>query len=165
MPKHTEFVIRPNSTYHPDSWKMVFALLTVICLGIALRFAFLGYWMILPFAVIDILAVGLILHTVVRKSAYIEKVRVDGEKVEIHHIQRSRNASWQFPLHWITVKLQNPRHHWYPRKLLLGSRGKWIEVGQCLTDEERASLAEAINKEILRFNQPDISPDRSSVFA
>ena len=164
MPKHTEFVIRPNSTYHPDSWKKVFVLLAVICLGIAIRFAFLGYWMILPFAVIDILSVGLILHTVVRKSSYIEKVRVDGEKVEIRHIQRKNNASWQFPLHWISVNLQAPRHHWYPHKLLLGSRGKWVEIGRCLTDSERELLAEAINTEILRFNRPDFTSDRSSVF-
>lgn len=108
--------------------------------------------MILPFALIDVLAVGLILHMVVRRSAYIEKIRVDGENVQIQHIQKNNNAHWQFPLHWIQVSLQPPKHRWYPHKLLLGSAGKWVEIGSCLTDRERIMLAQAIDNEVLRFD-------------
>lgn len=123
-------------------------------MSIAIRFALLGYWMILPFALIDVLAVGLILHMVVRQSAYIEKVRVDGEKVEIQHIPKNSNASWQFPLHWIQVNL-SPKHRWYPHKLLIGSASKWVEIDRCLTDRERITLAQAIGNEVLRFDSID----------
>lgn len=152
MPTHAEFVIRPNSACHGRTWLNVFALLVVVCLSIAIRFALLGYWMILPFALIDVLAVGLILHMVVRRSAYIEKIRVDGENVQIQHIQKNNNAHWQFPLHWVQVSLQPPKHRWYPHKLLLGSAGKWVEIGSCLTDRERIMLAQAIDNEVLRFD-------------
>ncbi len=118
--------------------------------------------MILPFALIDVLAVGLILQMVVRQSAYIEKIRVDGEKVEIQHIQKNNNASWQFPLHWIQVNLQSPKHRWYPHKLLIGSAGKWVEIGRCLTDRERITLAQAIGNQVLRFDGID-KGRRSSV--
>ncbi|WP_424947340.1 DUF2244 domain-containing protein [Candidatus Spongiihabitans sp.] len=155
MPAHAEFVIRPNSACHPRSWHKVFALLVVVCLSIASRFALLGYWMILPFALMDVLAVGLILRLVARQSAYIETIRVDGEKVEIQHIQKNNNASWQFPLHWIQVNLQSPQHRWYPHKLLLGSAGKWVEIGRCLTNEERITLAQAIRNQVLRFDGID----------
>ncbi len=165
MSSHAEFVIRPNCTYHPGSWKKVFALLVVVCLGIAIRFALLGYWLILPFAVIDILAVGLILHGVVRQSMYIEKVLVDGDKVEIQHIQYKNNARWQFSLPWVSVNLQSPAHRWYPHKLLLGSKGKWVEIGRCLTNVERKSLAEAIRREILRLNIPDYASRRGPISA
>ncbi len=148
MAAPVEFVIRPNSSCHPKSWPGVFALLAVICLGMAIRFALLGYWMILPFALIDILAVGLILHGVIRQSAYMEKVRVDDKTVEIRHIQKNKNAEWRFPLHWIQVKLESPGHRWYPHRLLLGSQGKWVEIGRCLTDDERKSLADEIHAQI-----------------
>ncbi len=141
MPSYTEFVIRPNSSYHPKTWIKVFVLLMVVCMSIALRFAWLGYWMILPFAVIDVLAFGLILHTVVRRSAYVERILIDDEHLEIQHIQKNQNARWQFPLCWTRVYLQSPKHRWYPHQLLLGSKGKWVEVGRCLSNEERLNLA------------------------
>ena len=144
MPSHTEFIIRPNSTYHSADWVKVFVLLLVVCLSIAIRFAWLGYWLILPFALLDVLAVGLILRMVVRRSAYVERILIDDEHVEIQHIQKNNNAIWKFPLYWTQIRLQSPKHRWYPHQLLLGSKGKWVEVGQCLTHQERLTLADKL---------------------
>ena len=43
---------------------------------------------------------------------------------------------------------QRTQRRAYNRRLLIGSSGKWVEVGQCLTDEERESLANAVRTRI-----------------
>ena len=116
--------------------------------GIALRLALLGFWMVLPFAILDMLVVVLLLRMVQRRSSYIERVRIDGEHVEIYHIEKGKNQDWRFPLYWSRVELKKPGHHWYPHKLLIGSSGQWIEVGSCLTEDERMNLAKELKQEI-----------------
>ena len=148
MSQPTEFVIRPNSAYNTHNWYWVFALLVLICVGIAVRFAWLGYWMILPFAILDVTAVGLILFLLGRRWSYVEKIRFQGDEVVIEHLERGKDQSWHFPLDWVRVELAAPSHRWYNRHLLIGSSGKWVEVGQCLTDAERESLAGALKQEI-----------------
>ncbi len=154
-PSESEFVIRPNTAHHRTSWLWPYTLLVVICLGIALRFAWLGYWMILPFALLDMLAVGLVFKLLLDRSDYLEKLRIDERHLQIDHIQKNRNRQWRFPLHWVQVQLTTPDHRWYPRRLQLGYRGEWVEIGQCLTDDERTSLAESLVSEIKRWQMPE----------
>jgi uncharacterized membrane protein len=152
MAVSAEFVIRPNAAFNTRSWPWVFGLLALICLTIGIRFAVMGYWMILPFAVIDVVAVGLILVMLMRRHAYVEKILIDADNLVIRHIQRKNRRSWHFPLHWVRVRLSSPTHEWYARRLLVGSKGEWVEIGQCLTESERESLAGALKDEIRRYN-------------
>ncbi len=152
MAVSAEFVIRPNAAFNTRSWPWVFGLLALICLTIGIRFAYMGYWMILPFAVVDVVAVGLILVMLMRRHAYVEKIRIGTDNLVIRHIERKNRRRWHFPLHWVQVRLTSPAHEWYARRLLLGSKGKWVEIGQCLTDSERESLAGALKDEIRRYN-------------
>ena len=152
MAVSAEFVIRPNAVFNTRLWPWVFGLLALICLTIGLRFAYMGYWMILPFAVIDVVAVGLILTLLMRRHAYVEKIRIGADHLVIRHVQRKNRCRWQFPLHWVQVRLASPTHEWYAHRLLLGSKGEWVEIGQCLTDSERKSLAGALKEEIRRYS-------------
>ena len=152
QPDKVQFVVRPNNAAHPYAWVWLFALLVLIALGIAARFAWMGYWMILPFAVIDMFAVGLVLYMLTRRASYTEKIIISGDNVEIYHIQRNHNAEWKLPLHWTRVLLEPPAHRWYPHRLLVGSAGNWIEIGCCLTNAERKTLGEAIEREIRRYD-------------
>ena len=126
----------------------MFGLLAFICLSIAIRFAVLGYWLILPFAILDIVAVGLVLVMLSRRHGYIEKIRFSGDRLTIRHVQKKNRQTWQFPVHWVRLNLEPPGHHWYPRRLLVGSKGEWVEIGRCLTDTERESLADALQKQL-----------------
>ncbi|MCY4049919.1 MAG: DUF2244 domain-containing protein [Gammaproteobacteria bacterium] len=145
-----QFVIQPNSSLNRQHQPILYLLLAVICLGIALRLASLGYWMILPFAVLDMATVGLILYLITRKSAYREKVIIDGDHVVIRHVEKNNRKTWRFPVHWTQIRLDPPIYRWYLPRLLLGSKGKWVEIGRCLNQEERESLAKAMQAEIGR---------------
>jgi len=155
----TEYSIRPNAAYHRNSWRWLFLGLVIINLGIALRLAWLGFWMILPFAVLDILAVMLVVYLMDRRSYYVEKIRITEDQLEIQHIQKGRDCDWQFPLYFARVELREPQHRWYPHRLLLGSSGEWVEVGSCLTDDERIRLAKELRLEIRQTLELSRQPD------
>lgn len=143
-----EFVVQPNAAFNRTGWPWIFGLLSITCLSIAIRFAWLGYWMILPFAIMDVFAVGMILYLISYRSAYVEIIRVGNDSVEIYHAQRNKDRQWLFPSCWTRVRLESPGHRWYPHRLLIGCKGQWVEVGGCLTNPERLELAKAIETEI-----------------
>lgn len=142
-----EFIIRPNSACNDGSWRWVFASLVVVALAIAIRFAALGLWMVVPFTLAEILALGLGLWVMLQRS-YTEKVLVGDRVVEIRHLQKGANRVWQLPRRRTQVKIcdrpSQLRGRWYPCRLILGHAGQWVEVGGCLTDPERRSLARAL---------------------
>ena len=55
----------------------------------------------------------------------------------------------QFHPYWVRVRLQSGREHGWPRRLLLGSHGREVEVGAFLNDDERRALAQRL-MELLR---------------
>jgi uncharacterized membrane protein len=164
-PESTEFSIQPNGASRQDGWRWLLLGLIVISMGIALRLAWLGFWMVLPFTILDLAFVMLVIYLVRRRSSFIEKVRIGRDNVEIFHLERNNNHHWSFNLHWIRVDLKSPVHHWYPHKLLLGASGKWVEIGQCLTEEERLGLADSIRLEIARAKEAVTKSNRGMVNA
>ena len=154
MAVSAEFIIRPNATFNARTWPWLFGLLSFICLSVAIRFAILGYWVILPFAILDMVAVGLVLYFLMRHHSYVEKVQIKENDLVIRHVQKNNRLSWCFSLHWVSVNLQKSKHRWYPRRLLVGSKGEWVEIGQCLTDSEREALAVALKRAISKHTVP-----------
>ena len=104
--------------------------------------------MILPFTIIELSALCLVLYMLYNRNNYVERILINEKQLVIQHLAKNADQEWQFPLAWSKVNLEAPRHHWYPHRLLLGSSGNWVEVGSCLTDEERQSLAKAITEQI-----------------
>lgn len=147
----TEFVIRPNAGYPPQGGRWWLLILVVMSMTIALRFAWLGFWMILPFTVIELGMLVVLMELVRRRGNYTETVRIGEQQVEVLHQQTGNNRDWTFPMYWTRVDLRSPSHHWYPHRLLIGSAGTWVEIGRCLTEEERFGLVNALRSELKRL--------------
>ncbi len=130
--------------------------LVAIGFAIALRLAVLGFWLVLPFTLIELALVYYMVNRIQRHANYVEKIRIDGEQVAVFHLgPGSRYDDAQFPLYWVKVDLRASSHRWYPHRLLLGASGRWVEVGSCLTDTERGCLADAVRQTIARYRMPE----------
>ncbi len=154
-PQTTEFNIHPNAGIPRPGWPWLMAGLVVIGGGIALRLALMGFWLVLPFTLLELGLVYYLVRLVQRRGGYVERIRIDGEQLSIAHIEPGKDRDWSFPLHWVRVELRAPSHQWYPHRLLLGASGRWVEVGACLTDAERQGLADAVRGEIRRLRDPE----------
>lgn len=140
-----QFVLTPNRSL---SWQgnLIFVTsITVIAMVIAIGFAVLGLWLVLPFAGMEVGLLFIGLYITALKGQCREELMIEEDRVVLSRakaISCSRlEVAADFQRAWVRVELKRSGHDWYPNKLLLGSHGKRIEVGRFLSDEERANLA------------------------
>ena len=144
----SEYIIQPNQSLSQRGMLFVLLAFGVIMGVFALRLAYMGFWLIIPFLALDLIAVAAAFYFIQKKCCIRESVRIDEKQLRIgHHEMRNRKA-WAFDLHWVRIKLQQHAHPWQPSRLLIGSHGKWIELASFLTNEERESLSIELNRSI-----------------
>lgn len=139
--RNRRIVIRPNRSLTRRQLQLVFALIAAVCLGIAGVFAAFGMWPVLPFAGIEVLAVGIGFYLSAQAGLETEVVSVSNDEVAIEKGRRRIRQRWVMQRAWAQIRLQAPRIRWYPSRLVLRSHGKEIELGGFLNDEERRQLA------------------------
>lgn len=140
------FVLRPNSGLYWRTTLGVFIGLSVVCLAVAIAFTLAGYWPVLPFAGLELVALGAALYVSAKRGRYREVVRVDGDRVTVEKGLRSPEQSWTFDLAWTEVELTAPLHRWYNSVLVIRSQGQSVAIGSFLTDVERRLLAEELRR-------------------
>ena len=132
------------------------ALVAVPGLGIAGVFAAQGFWPIFPFAGRELSALGAALWVSLRRNRYREVLRFEGGQLVVECGSLGgdvrRRVAW--PRTWTRVVLERSRRRHDPQRLLLMYAGRRVEIGRCLTDDERAALRERI-KELLRPGVPE----------
>ena len=152
------FTIQPNAALRRAGWHRPLVALVLVSLLVALRFAWLGYWVILPFTVLELALLLGAVRLIMRREGYMETITVGNQTLEIAHSQPQKNRHWRFPTYWTQVRMQPPRHHWYPHRLLIGYRSEWVEVGRCLLDQEREALANALRRQVRHAKSAAFNP-------
>ena len=142
----SRFVIRPNSSL---SWRgnlLFFVIMVIISFGIAGVFAAMGYWVVFPFAGLEMAALGVALMLCSWRANQCEVVSISDDTVEVIAGRHKPERRYTFNRHWARVVLAPPVIKGYPNRLVLRSHGRELEVGACLNNEERQQLAQAIQK-------------------
>ncbi len=122
---------------------------------ITLRFMILGGWLVLPFMLAEFFLVAWAFRSIGRRCTITERIVITDDALLIHHEEEHNPKQWSFPLHWVNIDLRPPPHPSHGSRLLVGSHGKWIELADFLTNEERASLAQALRQAITDACQPN----------
>ena len=150
------FEIRPNRSLGWRAATAFYCALVCVSMGVAVGFALLGFWPILPFAGVELLALGAAFYVVARRTSYREVVIIDDCTVAVKTGTTHLKCTWKFARAWTRVILSAPTVRWYPSKLLLRSHGKEIEVGEFLNERERRILAGDLRRVV------DAGPDMPS---
>jgi len=127
------------------SWRgtvLFFASLLMISITIALAFAAQGFWLVLPFAGLEMAALGAALYLVSRHCHRCEVINVGASEIAIERGYGRPSERRALPRIWSRVELQRPRAAWQPTRLLIRAPGGVEEVGSFLNETERAQLAE-----------------------
>lgn len=142
-------VIAPNRSM---SWRQTvwfFVSIGAVTLGVASAFAALGLWMILPFAGLELLALGTCLYLVALRGDRREVVSVTSDQVKVEKGRIRRLGAAGGPetneavsRHWARVRCASVAGG--PTRLLICASGRHIEVGEFLAEEEKQVLAERI---------------------
>ncbi|WP_132539501.1 DUF2244 domain-containing protein [Plasticicumulans lactativorans] len=137
------FVLRPNRSASRRTLGLFYASLCSVSAGVAGGFASVGLWPVLPFAGLELLALGVALAWVARQAERAERVCVTGERVTIER-RPPDGAAVSLPRLWAQVEFWRDARAWRPSRLVLASHGRRVEIGAFLTDAEREQLARAL---------------------
>lgn len=139
-------VIQPNCSLSWQRTIWVYCGICFVSLTIALGFSLLGFWLILPFAGLELLALAIAFYSCAVRSRAREVISIRGTTVSIQKGRRVPQESTSFQRGWAQVELTPPPLRGYPTRLLIRSHGRAIEVGHCLNETERSRLAEDLRR-------------------
>lgn len=144
------FVILPNCSI---SWRelVLFYLLTcLLALAIGLLFFSAGMWLVLPLSGLEMLALGTALYLTSRKLHRREVITLDPNRVVIEKGISRVDQSWEFETAGTRLIDEKIGAAGARRKLVLGARGKYVEIGEFLDNLEKDELAFRLKDCIIR---------------
>ena len=141
-------IARPNQSASWGTNLAVLLALSVPSLGIAIGFALLGAWPILPFAGLELAALGGALYYVNRKLQYRHVITVSDESVRIDKGFHAPRESWQFHRQGTGLSIIPEKHPWEGPELSLHERGESVQLGEFLNRDDSLKLIALLRKEI-----------------
>lgn len=139
----TRFVLGPNASLSVRGAWLFMGLASVATLGSAAYCTWLGLWPVLPFAGLELAALGWALMVSMRRSRYREVLSFDEARVRIEFGLAGQGVAAQveLPRGWTRAWIERDAdRHFAPSRLVLGCSGQRVVVGRCLTDAEREAL-------------------------
>jgi uncharacterized membrane protein len=146
------FELRPNRSLDAVGARRFIAAVALGTFAVAAFFAAQGFWPIVVFAWLEVVAVWLALRASMRSGQVLETITITSNTVAIEHRERGCDRRAVFPRHWARVTLHAPLAALHPSRLVLESRGRVCEVGRFLTEDERHSLATRLKQLVGNMN-------------
>jgi uncharacterized membrane protein len=125
-----------------------YAGICTVSLTISAGFALMGAWLILPFAGLEMLALGIALYLSAVRAAQREVISIDKNIVEISRGRYRPEQSCRFQRAWVRISFRPTASDWHRNRLTIGSHGREVEVGAMLSNNERESLARELRRAI-----------------
>jgi uncharacterized membrane protein len=153
----TRIVIGPNASLDLRGAVWFLGSLSALALTVAMACVFIGFWPVLPFTGAELMAVAAAVWVSLRRNRYREVVTLDEGRLRIEFGlagvggRGGAKSSVEFPRPWARVVVEAGSRRNDPNRLLLCCSGQRVEIGRCLTDEERVALAARL-KELLSAN-------------
>jgi len=155
-------LIRPNRSLTPVSMLMFMGGFSILTLSIAIVFLLQGYWLVLPFAGLEILFVAAAFWYVGRKGEDYDLVAVDDRRVSISQRVNGREHAHEFDRHWVRLSLEPGARRLHAPRLFIGSHGERVEIARALPEEGREELKRQLADVLRRdYTRDDISESAS----
>jgi uncharacterized membrane protein len=148
-------MVRPNRSL---SWRQSMVFLGAIAVPLVLVsvvLALKGYWLILPFAGIELAGLFVCLYLVAHAACRCELISIGDSVVTVEKGRdRGRSAEGrggpelraEFARAWVRVEFTGSVRQRYPRRLWIGASGRRVEIGGFLADREKSELAAELDR-------------------
>jgi len=151
-----KIIARPNNSLSiSDSIKLLLAMASIV-LVIAMGFAKIGAWLVLPFAGLEILAFAYTFHFIYLHSDDFESITIDDERVVVEIRNYKKTTTTIFQRYWAQVSVRevmSSKVSSGKSGLFISSHGNEVEFGRnFINDEQRALLACELRKKLKNIN-------------
>lgn len=140
--------LRRNASMSPGAQAAFLAWTGVFCLGLAGALAWLGYWLVLPFSGLEIVALLAAFRHLNRQKRDFQRISLQGDILTVETCVRQQCSVAEFNRYWVQVLVRDGRYYG-DCLVVLRSHGRELEIGGYMTGEQRAALAREL-KTILR---------------
>lgn len=141
-PAECTMMVRPNCSLSPAARHFSLCFIASVSFGIALVFAWLGAWLILPFAGME---VGLLVWAFRQLGCHAndyEKITIQDDRLLVEVKDAENLSRHEFNRRWAQVVLKCDSSG--SRQVALRSHGREVEVGRCLTPAAREALVKEL---------------------
>lgn len=148
-PPAIRIVLTPNRSI---SWPLLLRFYLFTCLlsfSIAGLFVLSGYWVVLPFSGLEMMALGLGLYFASRKIYRQEVITITKGNIKIEKGYHNPTFTWVIDRNWAKIETVKTKGYRKNIKIMIGTHGKYIELGSFLTKPDKESLVFELNKGIL----------------
>ena len=143
-PGGQQWLLRRNCALTPGQLAVCFAAIGVVSLLIAIAFALLGAWLVIPFAGIELLALGVAFLVHARHAGDYERIVVRADRLIVERVSGGNLAQMECQGPWIRVEYGGTR-----RELIrLVAAGREMSVGRFVPDDGRSQLARELRASI-----------------
>lgn len=149
--RHYEFVSCPNRSLSPKQQQRVFWGVAISCMTIALVFAGLGYWLVLPFAGLEIGLLAWAFDSLREHDSDYESITIHGDRLDLAWRYAGEAGHREFNTHWTQAECVCEQHENRCR-FHVRSHGESIELGRFLSDQDRIKLAQSVRASLLRID-------------
>lgn len=136
--------VRPNDSLGGRGRIGLFLLIAVSALTVAAIPTARGYWPVMVFAGLELLAFGACLWWVQSRGRYREVIILGIDHVRVESGYGRPQRVWRFHRDWVRVEQDPPENRNHDVRLFLREGREQCEIGCCLTGAERTALGERL---------------------
>ena len=144
-----EFVSCPNRSLSPKQQQLVFWGVVIPCMAIAIFFAGLGYWLVLPFAGFEIGLLAWAFENIRVHGGDYESITIQGDRLDLEWRYAGNTGHRVFNTYWTQAECVCEQHENRCR-FCVRSHGESIELGRFLNDQDRIKLAQTVRANLLK---------------
>jgi uncharacterized membrane protein len=133
-------VAEPDRSADWATNKLVLIVMCALSGTIALGFTLLGAWPILPFAGLEMMALGSALYYVCWKQNYRHVITLEPEVVRVQKGHYFPKEEWEIPRDDAALSIVPEAHPWEAPSITLASKGEQISLGEFLNREDALVL-------------------------
>jgi uncharacterized membrane protein len=141
-------ILKRNCSISPAGLAGVYVALAVAVLGIGAGFAFVGAWLVLPFAGLEVLLLGAAYLAYARHAADYERIVLESGRLTVEVAEAQRLSRYEIEARRATICLEAGKRR--GARVVLRGAGEELELGRHLDEETRVEFAAELQKR-LRF--------------
>ncbi|HXK57255.1 MAG TPA: DUF2244 domain-containing protein [Gammaproteobacteria bacterium] len=138
------YVLQPNRSLKTGQVCAATGIIGAALLGVTLYFSMQGAWMVIPFTGLEAIVLMTAVYMQCNWSKQRQVVKI-GETTVWTGKGFHADEGVSFTRGWLKVALIDAPCSWHPKKLIIGSHGRYVEIGAFLEESERERLASRLS--------------------
>lgn len=150
LPQSSKWVFRRNCSLSPKQLLQWYLSLCFITLVVATGFLLAGFWIVLPFAGIELLLVGTAFVVYARHAGDYEMIELQPSQLLLVKADGSRLTQLEWSPQWARLSYNGK----YKEPLVFSYKGQQVKIGRFIAEKDKSALHRELKAALARVACP-----------